>query len=47
MTTNEHAEMCDQAIDIAGWADNINVKITIHGPEGGTENLALVHELET
>jgi transaldolase len=36
-----------QALDIAGWAKNINVKITIHGPEGGTENLGLIHELET
>jgi transaldolase len=23
------------------------VKVTVHGPEGGTENLALIHELET
>jgi transaldolase len=36
-----------QALEIAGWAKNVNVKITIHGPEGGTENLALIHELET
>ena len=32
VTTNEHTGMRDQAIDIAGWADNVNVKITIHGP---------------
>ena len=39
--------MRDQALEIAGWAKNINVKITIHGPEGGVENLALIHDLET
>jgi len=47
VTTNHPKEMRDQALEIAGWAKNINVKITIHGPEGGTENLELVHELET
>ena len=47
VTTNHSKEMRDQALEIAGWAANINVKITIHGPEGGTDNLALVHELET
>jgi transaldolase len=47
VTTNDQKEMREQAIEISGWADNINVKITIHGPEGGTENLGLVHELET
>ena len=47
VTTNHPKEMRGQALEIAGWAKNINVKITIHGPEGGTENLELVHELET
>jgi len=47
VTTNDQKEMREQAIEISRWADNINVKITIHGPDGGTENLALVHELET
>ncbi len=47
VTTNEPKEMRDQALTISGWAKNINVKITIHGPEGGTENLELIHELET
>jgi len=46
VTTNEPAGMLDQARTFASWAPNINVKITIHGPEGGTENLRLVHELE-
>ncbi|MBI3317765.1 MAG: transaldolase [Candidatus Omnitrophica bacterium] len=46
VTTNEPEGMLDQARRFAAWAANINVKITIHGPEGGTENLKLVHELE-
>ncbi len=45
--SNEPSEQLDQARRFARWADNINVKITIHGPEGGTENLKLIHELET
>lgn len=47
VTTNEFAEMREQALRFRGWARNINVKVPIHGPEGGTENLTLVHELET
>ncbi len=47
VTVNEPQGMLEQAKRIAAWAKNINVKIPIHGPEGGTENLRLVHELET
>jgi transaldolase len=47
VTTNVPAEMFEQALMIASWGKNINVKITVHGPDGGTENLKLVHELET
>lgn len=47
VTVNEPQEMLEQAQLFAGWAPNINVKIPIHGPEGGTDNLRLVHELET
>ena len=47
VTTNEPDEMLEQARALAGWAKNINVKIPIHGPEGGTDNLELVHALET
>ena len=39
--------MLFQAKVFAGWAENINVKITIHGPQGEIENLAVIHELET
>lgn len=47
VTTNEPEAMLEQARLFTQWARNINVKITIHGPNGGTENLCLVHELET
>lgn len=46
VTTNDIEGMLDQARRFSGWAKNINVKIPIHGPDGGTENLKLVHELE-
>ncbi len=47
VTTNDRQGMLTQAKDIASWAKNINVKITIHGPNGELDNLAVVHELET
>lgn len=47
VTTNDRDEVMQQARTFAGWASNIVVKITIHGPEGETENLEIVHDLET
>ncbi len=47
VTTNDYKLMLEQALEFAGWAKNINVKITIHGPQGELENLKLIHELET
>jgi transaldolase len=47
VTSNEPEEMLEQALMFSGWAKNINVKIPIHGPDGGTDNLRLVHELES
>jgi len=47
VTTNEPQAMIVQACDMAGWAENINVKITIHGPNGELENLPVIHQLET
>ncbi len=47
VTTNEKQQMLKQAREMASWADNINVKITIHGPQGELHNLEVVHELET
>ena len=45
--SNDSDEMIAQAKEFAAWAPNINVKITIHGPEGETDNLRVAHELET
>lgn len=45
--TNEPQQMIDQAIEFSSWAENIVVKITIHGPHGELENLEVIHELET
>ena len=45
--TNDPYKMLDQGKSFASWADNINVKITIHGPQGELENLEIVHKLET
>jgi|TARA_Y100000310_G_scaffold21723_1_gene20970 transaldolase len=47
VTNNDPKMMLDQAIEFSKWADNINVKITIHGPKGELDNLTVVHELET
>ncbi len=47
VTTNEKERMLEQAKAIAGWAENIVVKVPIHGPEGELENLDVIHELET
>lgn len=46
VTSNDRKEMLRQAREFASWAGNVNVKITIHGPNGEMENLEVVHELE-
>ncbi len=46
VTTNQKEEMIEQAKEFSQWADNINVKITIHGPNGELDNLEVVHSLE-
>ncbi len=46
VTVNQPQEMLRQAQLFVSWASNINVKIPIHGPQGGLENLRLVHSLE-
>ena len=46
VTTNDKDKMIEQARDIVKWADNMIVKIPIHGPNGELENLEVVHELE-
>jgi len=47
VTSNDPQKMLDQAVEFSQWADNINVKITIHGPNGELDNLKVIHELET
>ena len=47
VTTNDPAGMKKQALDFSKWAENINVKLTIHGPNGELDNLKLIHEMET
>lgn len=47
VTTNDPAAMLEQGLEYSQWASNINVKITIHGPQGEQDNLRVVHELET
>lgn len=46
VTSNDKVEMIKQALEFASWAENIVVKIPIHGPEGELENLEVAHELE-
>ncbi len=47
VTTNDCVQMVEQAREFSSWADNINVKITIHGPNGELDNLRIIHQLET
>ncbi len=47
VTTNDTKGMLKQAKELAGWADNIVIKVTVHGPDGELDNLAVIHELET
>ena len=47
VTTNDPEQAIQQAQIFAGWADNIVVKVTIHGPCGELENMQVIHELET
>lgn len=46
VTSNEKDEMLLQAKQFSQWADNIAVKITIHGPHGELDNLEVIHLLE-
>jgi transaldolase len=46
VTTNDRDRMLEQAKELAAMANNINIKITVHGPNGELDNLQVVHELE-
>ena len=47
VTTNDRNRALEQALTFAEWANNIVVKVTVHGPEGELENMELIHELES
>ncbi|HZE73099.1 MAG TPA: transaldolase family protein [Pyrinomonadaceae bacterium] len=47
VTSNEPELMKQQARAFSSWADNIVVKVTVHGPDGELENMEVIHELET
>ena len=47
VTTNDPKMIIDQAEHFAALSDNINVKVTIHGPQGELDNLEIIHKLET
>jgi transaldolase len=46
VTTNDLPKMMVQARELAGLADNIVIKIPVHGPNGELQNLEVVHDLE-
>ena len=46
VTNNDPEDMVRQALEFSKWAENINVKITIHGPNGELDNLQVIHKLE-
>ena len=46
VTSNDRDEMMSQAREFAKWADNVVVKVTIHGPNGELDNLEVIHLLE-
>lgn len=45
VTTNDWQKILAQAYEYSSWADNINVKVTIHDEEG-KENLSIIKILE-
>lgn len=47
VTSNDVEEARKQAHQFAAWADNIVVKVTVHGPVGELDNMELIHRLET
>lgn len=46
VTANDEEEARKQAHVLAAWADNIVVKVTVHGPAGELGNMELIHRLE-
>jgi len=46
VTSNEPVIMFDQAREFSSWAENIIIKIPVHGPNGELENIEVAHLLE-
>ncbi len=46
-TAIDYAGTIEQGRTLAGWADNVIVKVPIHGPAGELDCFAAVHELES
>lgn len=46
VVSNDISKMFEEAEIFTSWANNINVKITIHGPNGELDNLSVINELE-
>lgn len=46
VTSNDLSKMTDEAELFSSWASNINIKITIHGPDGELDNLKVINTLE-
>ncbi len=46
VNTNDTTNMIEEAVLFSSWAKNINVKITIHGPNGELDNLKVINDLE-
>lgn len=44
--TNDRNKMLEQAREFAAWAENIVIKVPIHGPEGELHNVEVIHTLE-
>lgn len=47
VTTPDPAKALQQALRFAAWAPNVNVKVTVTGPNNELDNMRLIHELET
>jgi len=47
VTTNDPRVAVEQALEFKSWADNMVVKVTVHGPCGELSNMEVIHDLET
>ena len=45
LLTNNPEAMIEEAQAFSSWAENINIKVPIHGVDGGMDNLEVIHQL--